>query len=47
MFRSMRLPFWLLSLRQGAEQVPGETDEGDDEEGIGGAFLSVLNLCLC
>ena len=28
---------------QGADQVPGETDEGDDEEGIGGTFRS----CCC
>ena len=30
--------FGELILVQGAEQVPGETDEGDDEEGLGGAF---------
>lgn len=29
-----------LTLAQGVEQVPGETDEGDDEEGIGGTFQS-------
>ena len=33
-----------LILAQGAEQVPGETDEGDDEEGIGGAFYSHCNF---
>ena len=36
-------PFGKLILGQGAEQVPGETDEGDDEEGIGGTFKS----CCC
>jgi hypothetical protein len=41
--------FSKLSRAQGAEQVPGETDEGDDEEGVGGnspflmRFLAALN----
>ena len=43
-FPHMHMPSGRFSLAQGAEQVPGEADEGDDEEGIGGAFYSRCNF---